>query len=102
MALRGATFFLTGPYLLPDTRGRDRAMAAFHAARQEDVERGGDYDAHGTAINFWTSTWPSTWTDPCTGESTLMETWYFQWGKVLDYGASISTTAICWRTSSRS
>jgi hypothetical protein len=56
-------------------------QALFHTARQEDVELGGRYDAHSTAINLWSSPWPSTWIDPYTRESTLQGTWYFQWGE---------------------
>jgi hypothetical protein len=52
----------------------------FCVARQEDVEWGGRYDARRAAINLWTEPWARGCLSALTGESTLMGTWYFQWG----------------------
>jgi len=101
MALRGTTFFPTGHYLLPYTRGRDDAVAAVHAARQEDVERGSTMRTGRPSISgpLHGLRRRSTRTPArAPGEGT----WYFHPGKVLDSDASMSTTAIRWRTSSRS
>jgi hypothetical protein len=50
--------------------------AIFRIVYEEDVDRGGYYDARSAAINLWSHHWqqPATW-----DESTLMGTFYFHW-----------------------
>jgi hypothetical protein len=60
------------PYTLP---GQE---ALFRLAHEEDVDKGGRYDARSAAINLWSHHWqhPATHHD-----SALLGTFYFRWGE---------------------
>jgi hypothetical protein len=58
------------PYIRPELE------TLFRLANEEDVERGGRYDARSAAINVWSH----HWLNPATREeSEIIVTFYFHW-----------------------
>jgi hypothetical protein len=56
---------------------RQELEALFRLANEEDVERGGHYDARSAAINIWSHHWAHPATQE---ESDIIGTFYFRWG----------------------
>ena len=56
---------------------RQELLAVFALAVDEDVEKGGRYDARWKVINVWSHPWTSR---AIRAESTLMGTFYCKWG----------------------
>jgi hypothetical protein len=55
---------------------RQEIEAFFRLANEEDVERGGRYDARSAAVNIWSHYWQH----PATREeSEIIGTFYFRW-----------------------
>jgi hypothetical protein len=56
---------------------RQELLAVFALAVDEDVEKGGRYDARWKALNVWSHPWTSR---AMRAESTIMGTFYCTWG----------------------
>jgi hypothetical protein len=55
---------------------RQELEAMFRLANEEDVERGGHYDARSAAINVWSHHWGN---DATRAESETIGSYYFHW-----------------------
>jgi hypothetical protein len=68
---------LTTPHTVHFPYTRPEQEALFRLAREEDVKKGGRYDACSATIDLWSHHWqhPATRT-----ESELIGTLYFRWG----------------------